>query len=106
MSTTPSRIRSFCALVAIVVVGSTLVVSLQAAWGLPVTVFTDGFESGALSGWSPAQGVTVRNAERHSGTYGARATSTGAPAFAQRTLAAATADVTVDAWVKILSIST
>jgi fibronectin type 3 domain-containing protein len=72
---------------------------------LTTSVFTDGFESGTMGAWSTVTNVAARSTERHTGTYGARATTTGTPTFAQRTFAS-TSDVTVEAWFKIVSIST
>jgi hypothetical protein len=50
-------------------------------------LFSDDFESGDLSKWSGASGVTVQTEIVSSGTYAARATATGTPAFAYKTFA-------------------
>jgi Tol biopolymer transport system component len=50
-------------------------------------LFSDDFESGDLSKWSGASGVSVQTEIVSSGTYAARATATGTPAFAYKTFA-------------------
>jgi acid phosphatase type 7 len=50
-------------------------------------LFGDDFESGTLSKWSGASGLAVQSSVVASGTFAARATATGSPAFAFQTLA-------------------
>lgn len=55
----------------------------------PKPFFTDGFESGSMSSWTSSTGIAVQNQEKYAGLYGARATTTGAAAFARKQLSAA-----------------
>jgi WD40 repeat protein len=60
------------------------------SWGRsPVdgVLLSDDFESGDLSKWSGGSGMSVQTQIVSSGTYAARATATGSPAFAYKTLA-------------------
>ncbi|MDX6647286.1 MAG: large repetitive protein, partial [Miltoncostaeaceae bacterium] len=50
-------------------------------------LFSDGFESGGLGGWSSVNGLSVGQSQVFSGANAARATSTGSPAWASRTVA-------------------
>jgi glucose/arabinose dehydrogenase len=53
----------------------------------PTLPFADGFESGDLSAWSAADGLTVSGDEVHTGAWDARARSDGtSPASATRTI--------------------
>ena len=52
----------------------------------PSAVFTDGFESGSFSAWTKAYGMTVQQTDVFSGGRSARAASTGAPSYANKTL--------------------
>jgi len=56
-----------------------LMVSTAGAAGL---VFSDGFESGNLSQWTASSGMTVQQPVVYAGSWAARATSTGSPAYA------------------------
>lgn len=49
--------------------------------------FNDGFESGSMSAWTSSTGLAVQSAQRYSGAYAARATSTGGATFARKQLA-------------------
>ena len=49
-------------------------------------LFRDSFESGDLSKWTSSDGMVVQSREVFDGAYAARATSTGAAAFAATTL--------------------
>jgi plastocyanin len=49
-------------------------------------LFQDDFESGDLSNWTASSGLLVQTQEVHDGTYAARATTTGAPAYASKQL--------------------
>jgi len=53
-------------------------------------MFADGFESGDLTAWTSSTGLVVQDAVVAEGTYAARATMTGAAAYATRTLSATT----------------
>jgi fibronectin type 3 domain-containing protein len=81
--------------------------SVQSA---PVTVttpgplFNDGFESGSLSQWQQAPGVTVQTSIVYQGQYAARVTTTGATAaYAYRSLATARPEVYYDGFVNVQS---
>lgn len=52
----------------------------------PTPVFSDGFESGDLRGWTTSTGLTVQSTTVRSGGYAAEATATTAPANARKTL--------------------
>ena len=60
-----------------------LMVSTAGAAGL---VFSDGFESGNLSQWTASSGMTVQQQVTYAGSWAARATSTGSPAYAYKNL--------------------
>jgi chitodextrinase len=59
-------------------------------------LFSDGFESGNLSHWSVASGMTDQQQVRHDGSWAARATSTGSPAYAYKNLGATLSEVYYD----------
>ena len=72
-------------------------------------LFSDGFESGTMAQWTsvsgplaPQQGQVAKG-EVASGTWAARATSTGAAAYASETLDAPQADLYYRMWFKLLS---
>ena len=50
------------------------------------TLFSDGFESGDLSAWTAPTGLTTENTDAFSGSWAAEAVSTGAPAWAYRSI--------------------
>jgi Bacterial Ig domain/Calcineurin-like phosphoesterase len=50
------------------------------------TLFSDGFESGDLSAWTAPTGLATENTDAFSGAWAAEATSTGAPAWAYRSI--------------------
>jgi len=64
--------------------------------------FSDGFESGDLSNWTSVTGLTT-SGEAFSGSWGARATSTGAATWAYRQLASGRLDLYYRLRFKILS---
>jgi chitodextrinase len=67
------------------------------------SLLTDGFESGALAGWTNS-GVVVQTAEHYAGSYAARATSDGtAPADANRLLPSTYDQVYARVRIKIVS---
>jgi chitodextrinase len=49
-------------------------------------VFSDGFESGNLSQWTRSSGVSVQQQVTYAGSWAARATTNGAPAYAYQSL--------------------
>jgi chitodextrinase len=49
-------------------------------------VFTDGFESGNLSQWTVSSGTTVQQQITYAGSWAARATTVGTPAYAYKNL--------------------
>ena len=53
-------------------------------------MFTDGFETGDLSGWTSTSGLVVEGSDVRSGSWAAEAAPTAAPAFAKRTLSSST----------------
>jgi hypothetical protein len=68
-------------------------------------IFSDGFESGNLSGWTSASsGMAVQGVEVRSGARAARATGSGATtAYARKTLASSSTALYYRAWFKVLS---
>lgn len=57
------------------------------------TLFADGFESGGLTNWTTANGVTVSNSVTGDGAYSAKAVAAGGTAQALKTLPATATDV-------------
>src|SRR5687768_15879477 len=47
-------------------------------------IFSDGFESGNLSQWTAVSGLAVQQQVVHTGTWAARATSTGVAAYSNK----------------------
>jgi chitodextrinase len=72
----------------------------------PNSVFYDGFETGDLSQWSTASGLTVQSALAHAGGAAARETSTGAATYAYKNLSGSYAELWGQAWVYVASRST
>jgi hypothetical protein len=68
--------------------------------------FSDGFESEAMDSWTANNGLVVQDDEVHSGVFAARATSTGEPSYANKTLPPATSDVLARFRFKVISRST
>jgi len=69
--------------------------------------FSDGFESGTTGQWTRVSGpLSAQQDEVASGAWAARATSTGAAAFASKTLATAQTDLYYRIKVKLLSAPT
>jgi hypothetical protein len=62
--------------------GNTSSLSSAATVSTSVLLFSDGFESGNFSQWTSVSGLTVQQQQVYAGLYGARATSTGTPAYA------------------------
>lgn len=69
----------------------------------PAPIFSDSFESGDLSSWTTATGVVVQQQEVHTGSYAAEAQSTGAAAYASKTLGTAQSDLYYRLRFKVLS---
>ena len=70
----------------------------------PAALFSDSFESGNLSAWTSVSGLTVQQAERFAGSWGALGTSTAnGGRSAYRTLSPSLNDVWVTMQVKIIS---
>ena len=83
-------------------VTSFIVLATTSANAAPL--FSDGFESGTLASWNSSQGIQVQSTITFAGSFAARATSTGAAAFAQKQLASTTSDLFMDARVQIVSL--
>jgi hypothetical protein len=66
--------------------GNTSALSDAVVVSSAAVVFEDDFESGDLSKWSTVNGLVVQSTEVFAGSYSARATSTGSPAWARRPL--------------------
>ena len=62
-----------------------LVSALQAISQASSSLFADGFESGNLSSWTGSSQMAIQQQVVHSGTWAARATSAGTPAYAYKT---------------------
>ena len=56
-------------------------------------LLSDDFEAGTLGSWGPAGAFSVQQQLVHGGSWAARATSTGSPAYAYEKLALPLADV-------------
>lgn len=69
-------------------------------------LFADGFETGDLSRWTSATGMTVQSSQVASGLYAARATTTGPAAFARKSLATSEPEVHYRIRFKVLSRAT
>ncbi|HZT53485.1 MAG TPA: fibronectin type III domain-containing protein, partial [Gaiellaceae bacterium] len=69
-------------------------------------LFFDGFETGDLSQWTTASGLTVETSLAHTGTYGVEAASTGAPTYADVALPGSYDELWAQAWVYVASRST
>jgi hypothetical protein len=85
---------------------SILLPVLAASPAAAAPLFSDGFESGDMSSWTGSTGIVVQQAEVHSGTWAARATSTGSPSWAYRSLGSAQDELFVRTWFKLISNST
>ena len=60
--------------------------------GAPAPIFSDGFESGDLTGWTSSAGLLVENTDVRSGTYSAEGNATAGAAYAKETLPSTYAD--------------
>jgi len=63
---------------------------------MPGTAFSDGFESGNLSQWTSSSGLIVQQQVTYAGSWAARATATGAPAYAYKSLSTPLAELYYD----------
>ncbi|MEI7860356.1 MAG: fibronectin type III domain-containing protein, partial [Acidimicrobiales bacterium] len=54
--------------------------------GLTLPLFSDGFESGDMSGWTKSTGLAVESTDVRSGSYAAEANTTTGSTYAQETL--------------------
>jgi chitodextrinase len=70
---------------------------------MPGTIFSDDFETGNLSKWTTASGMTVQQQITYAGSWAARATSTGSPSYAYKSLGAATSELYYDGRVRVAS---
>jgi chitodextrinase len=66
-------------------------------------VFSDGFESGNLSQWTGSTGVTVQQQVTYAGSWAARATATGAPAYAYKSLSTPLSELYYDGRFDVIS---
>jgi chitodextrinase len=59
-------------------------------------VFSDGFESGNLSQWTGSSGMSVQQQVVYAGSWAARGTTTGTPAYAYKTLSSPLSELYYD----------
>jgi len=59
-------------------------------------VFSDGFESGNLSQWTASSGLSVQQQVTYAGSWAARGTTTGTPAYAYKTLGSTVSELYYD----------
>ena len=85
------------ALVALVLA---LIAGTAGATGL---VFSDGFESGNLSQWTGSSGMTVQQQVTYAGSWAARGTATGTPAYAYKSLSTPLSELYYDGRVRVIS---
>src|SRR5262249_53382133 len=64
---------------------------------------SDGFQSGNLSQWTTVKGMVAQQQEVYAGAWAARATSTGTPTYATRSLATPLTELFYDHRFKVLS---
>src|SRR6476659_4450424 len=68
--------------------------------------FSDGFESGNLSQWTAAKGIVAQKQLAYSGSSAARATATGAPVYAYKSLSTPLSELNYDGRFDVISQST
>lgn len=99
-----TRSKPFLAIVGAGVLLATIVLRsptpVQAA---NVSIFSDGFESGTVSAWTQSARLVAQQQYFATGTWGGRATTSGASGFASETLAVPKTEVTLSANVEVLS---
>ena len=66
-------------------------------------VFSDGFESGNLSQWTASSGMTVQRQITYAGSWAARATTSGTPAFAYKRLSTPLSELYYDGRFQVIS---
>ena len=66
-------------------------------------LFSDDFETGSLSRWTTVSGLVVQQAERYSGGWAARATTTDAASYASRALGASESELYYRVRFKVVS---
>jgi chitodextrinase len=66
-------------------------------------VFSDGFESGNLSQWTASTGMTLQQQIVYAGSWAARATSSGTPAYAYKNLSTPLSEFYYDGRVQMVS---
>jgi hypothetical protein len=75
-----------------------------AAGTILTPVFSDGFESGGMSGWRVVKHSGVQQSLVHTGSWAWRATNpNGIPSYAYRRLPASYNELSVEAWVYLVS---
>lgn len=72
----------------------------------PGSLFYDGFESGGLSQWGTASGLTTTASVVHTGGYAARETSSGSATYAYASLPGSYTELWTQVWVYVASRST
>ncbi len=80
----------------------TVAVFVPANSASAVTLFTDTFESGNLSAWTNTGSFTNQQAITHAGAWAGRATASGGPAFASKTISGQN-DVYLRSFVHVVS---
>jgi Bacterial Ig-like domain/Bacterial Ig domain/Calcineurin-like phosphoesterase len=84
--------------------GNFSALSSSATVTIPALLFSDGFESGNLSGWTnQGNGLTVQQQTVLEGTFAAEANSTGPASWAYTLLGTAKNDLYARTWFKIIS---
>lgn len=71
----------------------------------PAPVFSDGFETGDLSAWTSAGGLSVQSTTVNTGTYAAEGNTTNGSTFARKTLATTYPDAYARVLVDLVSAS-
>jgi hypothetical protein len=66
-------------------------------------VFNDGFESGNLSQWTASSGMTVQQQVTYAGSWAARGTAAGTPAYAYKNLSSPLSELYYDGRVRAIS---
>jgi fibronectin type 3 domain-containing protein len=63
---------------------------------MPGSIFSDDFETGNLSKWTASSGMTVQQQVTYAGSWAARATSSGSPAYAYKTFSTGVSELYYD----------
>ena len=95
---------SFWVLVVAAAAAISLIPGASAAAGTPI--FSDAFESGNLSQWTKSSGMTVQRQVAYAGSWAARATSSGSPAYAYKNLSTPLSELYYDGRFQAISQST